>query len=88
MFSITKAELQLLMNNKSSENVTANDILEFFRFFVIRCAKEEKHDVTYYFVDKNHIVDEVLNKLKNIYIDCDISYCVEDGFTIIVISWV
>ena len=87
MFTITKAELQSIMNNKGSERDTVSDIIEFFRFFVIRSAKEEKHDVIYYFVDKNHIVDEALTQLKRIYIDCYISCFLEDGFTIIVISW-
>lgn len=87
MFTITKAELQLLTTNGNSQRDTLPDIIGFFTYFVIRVAKEGKTSVSYTFIDKNHIIDEVLGQLKQMYINCDVSSSVEDGFTFIDVSW-
>lgn len=87
MFTITKADLQLLTTNGNLQRDTLSDIIGFFTYFVIRVAKEGKTSVNYAFLDKHNIIDDVLGKLKQMYINCDVSSSVEDGFTIIDVSW-
>jgi hypothetical protein len=74
MFTITKAELQLLTTNGNLQRDTLSDIIAFFTYFVVRVAKEGKTSVDYAFIDKYNIIDEVLGQLKNIYINCEINF--------------
>ena len=87
---ITRSDLQqykILELNKT-RNDKILEILLFFEYYMIRSARDGKTNLTYYLINEENILEEIINKLKEIYVDCNITNSIEEGYTFVDISWI